>query len=353
LREKLLEALMFFLERPSVIGDEKRLCDDLEERLKKHPSWEIQRISNNLILRRTDPDSARPKTVFAGHLDTVPEPREPITVRVEDNRVYGRGASDMKAGDTVMLALLEGFDWAAGWAEPIFVFYEREEGPYAENGLEAVFVEAPDLLEAELAVVPEPTAGALEVGCVGTAQVEITFTGKSSHSARPWQGENAVTKAGEFLAALHERAAEEVMVDGLPFYEVLTPTLARGGETKNIVPDSFWINVNHRFAPGKDRSDVEKLFESLVGDIASYEIVDFAPSGPVELDNPHLQRLIATGLEVRPKQAWTDVARFAQHGVSAVNYGPGLPAQAHQPQEYAELSLLVECHERLEAFLCR
>ncbi|MDQ3386749.1 MAG: hypothetical protein M3475_03975, partial [Actinomycetota bacterium] len=77
MREKLLEALMFFLERPSVIGDEKRLCDDLEERLKKHPSWEIQRISNNLILRRTDPDSARPKTVFAGHLDTVPEPREP------------------------------------------------------------------------------------------------------------------------------------------------------------------------------------------------------------------------------------------------------------------------------------
>jgi succinyl-diaminopimelate desuccinylase len=61
--------------------------------------------------------------------------------------------------------------------------------------------------------------------------------------------------------------------------------------------------------------------------------------------------LIATGLEVRPKQAWTDVARFAERGVAAVNYGPGLPAQAHQPQEHAELELLVECHERLEAFL--
>ncbi len=342
---------MFFLERPSVIGSEKQLCDDLKDRLKEHPDWKIQRVSNNLILRRSNPDATRPKVVFAGHLDTVPEPREPITVRVEDDRVYGRGASDMKAGDATMLALLENFDWTTGWAEPMFVFYEREEGPYAENGLETVFVEAPDLLEAELAVVPEPTAGALEVGCVGTAQVEITFTGKSSHSARPWQGENAVTKAGEFLAALHERAAEQVMVDGLPFYEVLTPTLARGGETKNIVPDSFWINVNHRFAPGRDREYVNRLFKDLVGDTASYEIVDFAPSGPVDLDNPHLQRLMKTGLEVRPKQAWTDVARFAGHGVAAVNYGPGLPAQAHQENEHAELELLVECHERLENFL--
>ena len=349
--DRLLEALLFFLERPSVIGNEKRLCDDLEARVAEHPAWESQRVSNNLILRRKTPSPERPKLVFAGHLDTVPEPENPIEVRVEGDGVYGRGASDMKAGDAVMLALLESFDWETSWAEPLFVFYEREEGPYAENGLETVFPAAPDLLEAELAIVPEPTSGALEVGCVGTSQVEVTFRGKSSHAARPWQGENAVTKAGEFLAALHGRAATEVVVDGLSFYEVLTPTLARGGRVKNVVPDEFWINVNHRFAPGRDRGDVEKLFDTLVGDTASYKITDFAPSGPVDLGNPHLQRLIKTGLEVRPKQAWTDVARFAEHGVAAVNYGPGTPAQAHQDGEYAEISLLVECHGRLEDFL--
>jgi len=351
LREKLLEALMFFLERPSVIGDEKRLCDDLEGRITHLSEWDVTRVGNNLALRRRSEDPSRPKLVFAGHLDTVPDPESPIEVRIEGDKVFGRGASDMKAGDAVMLALLEDFDWTASWAEPLFVFYEREEGPYAENGLEVVFDEIPWVLEGDLALVPEPTAGAIEAGCVGTAQVEITFVGRPAHAARPWQGENALTKAGEFLEALHKRPAGEVIVDGLAFYEVLTPTMARAGRAKNIVPDSFWINVNHRFAPGKDRSDVEKLFEDLVGEDASYEIVDFAPSGPVELDNPHLQRLIATGLEVRPKQAWTDVARFAGRGVAAVNYGPGLPAQAHQPQEYAELSFLIECHERLEAFL--
>ena len=351
MNDRLLDALLFFLERPSVTGDEKPLCDDLQTRIAKLPDWEAERVSNNLMVRRRRPDAPRRKVVFAGHLDTVPQPEEPIEVRVEGDRVYGRGASDMKAGDATMLALLETLDWDDARFEPMFVFYEREEGPYAENGLEAVFAGSPWVLEADLAIVPEPTSGALEVGCVGTCQVEVTFRGRSSHAARPWQGENAVTKAGRFLQELHDRPANEVVVDGLSFYEVLTPTMARGGRVKNVVPDTFWVNVNHRFAPGKGIDDVRRLFDELVGDEASYEIPDFAPSGSVDLENPLMQELISTGLEVRPKQAWTDVARFAERGVPAVNFGPGLPSQAHQDEEHAELPLLEECYRRLEAFL--
>jgi len=350
LRERLLEALLFFLERPSVTGAEKPLCDDLASRIASSPDWEIERISNNLAVRREAPDPSRPEVVLAGHLDTVPEPEGGIEVRVDGDRIYGRGASDMKAGDAVMLALLEGVAWEESRFEPVFVFYEREEGPYAENGLEVVFAGSPWVLDAELALVPEPTAGALEVGCVGTAQVEVTFSGRSAHAARPWQGENALTKAGEFLAALHERPANEVVVEDLPFYEVLTPTVARGGRAKNVVPDSFWINVNHRFAPGRDLEDVERLFDGLTGGSATYEVVDFAPSGPISLENPLLQELIQTGLEVRPKQAWTDVARFSERGVAAANFGPGLPSQAHQEAEYAELTLLEECYAHLASF---
>ncbi len=351
MRERLLESLLFFLERPSVIGEEKWLCDDLEARIGEDSRWDIQRVSNNLMIRRREQDPSLPSIVFAGHLDTVPQPEEPIEVRVEGDRIYGRGASDMKAGDAVMLALLENFAWEGSRFEPKFVFYEREEGPHVENGLETVFAETPWVLEADLAIVLEPTDGALEVGCVGTAQIEVTFRGKSSHAARPWQGENAITKAGRFLATLHERPANEVVVDGLSFYEVLTPTTARGGRAKNVVPDSFWINVNHRFAPGRGMDDVRRLFDDLLGDEANYEIPDFAPSGSVDLDNPLLQELMATGLEVRPKQAWTDVARFAERGVAAVNFGPGSPSQAHQDAEHAELPLLEVCYGRLEKFL--
>jgi succinyl-diaminopimelate desuccinylase len=351
LRERLLDNLLWFLGRPSVTGEEKRLCDDLQERIGGTPRWEVERVSNNLAVRREDPDASRERIVFAGHLDTVPEPEGGLPVRVEGKRIYGRGASDMKSGDAVMLALLEGIPWGSSWAEPTFIFYEREEGPYAENGLEAVFAGSPWVLDADLALVLEPTAGALEAGCVGTAQVEVTFRGTPAHSARPWQGENALTAAGGFLTELHEREVEEVVVEGLTFYEVLVPTKARGGRAKNVVPDVFWINVNYRFAPGKGIEDVRRVFDGLLDATAEYEISDYAPSGPVDLGNPLLQRLIETGLEVRPKQAWTDVARFAQRGVAAANFGPGLPAQAHQSKEYAELPLLEECYERLASFL--
>lgn len=345
---------MFFLERPSVIGSEKALCDDLEARIAALPGWRVERISNNLIVERAAKDPSRRRLAFAGHLDTVAEPEGGLPVRVEGERVYGRGSSDMKAGDAAMLALLEDTDWSSSWAEPTFVFYEREEGPYAENGLEAVFEEAPRVLEAELAIVPEPTENALEVGCVGTAQVEVTFLGTPAHSARPWQGENALTAAGVFLAALHELKPEEVVVEGLSFYEVLTPTLARGGRAANIVPDGFWINVNHRFAPGRGIEHVRSTFNALLapyGKKARYEVSDFAPSGSVDLSHPLLKPLLDAGLPVRPKQAWTDVARFAREGVAAVNLGPGSPSQAHQAAEYAELPLLVDCYERLTAFV--
>jgi succinyl-diaminopimelate desuccinylase len=95
---------------------------------------------------------------------------------------------------------------------------------------------------------------------------------------------------------------------------------------------------------------VKHLFEELLDGSATYEVVDFAPSGPVNLENPLLQELIETGLEVRPKQAWTDVARFSERGVAAANFGPGLPSQAHKENEYAELPLLEECYTHLVSF---
>jgi len=97
------------------------------------------------------------------------------------------------------------------------------------------------------------------------------------------------------------------------------------------VPAEFGININHRFQPGKRIEDVRRIFEELLGWKADYEVVDYTPSGPVELGNPLLRRLIETGLELRPKQAWTDVAplRRAQGGGGELRVG-GLPAQAHQ-----------------------
>ena len=90
----------------------------------------------------------------------------------------------------------------------------------------------------------------------------------------------------------------------------------------------------------------------LLGDLASLELREFAPAGGVQLDQPHLARWRSElQLETEAKQAWTDVARFSQAGIAAINFGPGDPAQAHQADEFVAVTALQECYYRLQRLL--
>jgi succinyl-diaminopimelate desuccinylase len=89
-----------------------------------------------------------------------------------------------------------------------------------------------------------------------------------------------------------------------------------------------------------------------VGDRAEVTIVDRAPAAPPHRDDPLVAAFVAAvGAPVTGKQAWTDVARFAAVGVPALNYGPGLTAQAHQRGEFVPVDAVVDASARLERFL--
>jgi succinyl-diaminopimelate desuccinylase len=119
-----------------------------------------------------------------------------------------------------------------------------------------------------------------------------------------------------------------------------------------VVPDAFHLNVNYRFAPGKSLEEAQQDILDAVAGRAEVDFVDLCPSGPACLDNPHLQRLLAsTGAKIEPKQAWTDVARLGVHGIDAVNFGPGDPAEAHQIAESTPIAAIVEGYEALRRFL--
>lgn len=335
----------------SPIGEERALADALQAWAADHfaPN-EIRRVSHSLVLGSFD--GPRPTIVLAGHLDTVPAHPGDGPARLEGGRVFGLGASDMKGGVAVMLQLAERLDRAALPVNLALVLYEREEGPYTENGLEPVFAQVPELSKVALAICMEPTDGELQVGCVGGLHARVTFTGKSAHSARPWQGENAVHKAGAFLHELHGRARVRVEQGGLEFFEVVSATLASGGRARNVVPDRFELNLNTRFAPGKSLDEAEAELHALVAGRADVEVIDRSPSGRVCLDNPHVQRFVkSAGVKVASKQAWTDVARFGVRGVDAVNFGPGDTAQAHQKNESASVAGLEDAYAKLEAYL--
>ena len=210
----------------------------------------------------------------------------------------------------------------------------------------------PWLSELDLAFCLEPSDNVVQLGCVGTLHARVSFHGRSAHSARPWQGENAVHKAGSFLQDLESREPVDIEVGGHVFREVVSVTLASGGRARNVIPERFDLNLNYRFAPGKSLDAAQAEIVELVAGRAEVEFVDRSPAGAVVNDNPLYQRFSQlTRAQETAKQAWTDVARFAEAGIDAVNLGPGRSDQAHQAEEYVEISKLVDSYQLFHRFL--
>ena len=333
---------------PSVTGEEQHLADEVERWL--GPSaFQTERVGHSVAALL--PRQGLPLITLVGHLDTVP-PQPSQSLKMQDGRVYGLGASDMKAGLALMFKLVRMLDPARLRYDLGLVFYEGEEGPFAGNGLEPLMERVGWLGETALAIILEPSSNQPQLGCLGTLHARVVFTGRGAHSARPWHGDNAIYQALPLLRAVADWRAREVWVEGFPFRETLEVTTARGGRARNMVPDSFALNLNHRFAPGVPEQEAVARVERLVAGQAQVEITDLAPAAQVGLSSPLLASFVDhLGVAPAPKQAWTDVARFSARGIPALNWGPGLGSQAHQPNEFAEVGLMVEGYRALFAFL--
>ena len=351
MENKIANYLKELVEIPSVIGNEKEIADYTENFLKKFfNKKQIIRHSNSLIA--FDNFDPKKKTIaLIGHLDTVPGEND-FTGQIIDGKLYGLGASDMKAGLAVMMGLIEYFHDKEKRFNTIYVFYEKEEGPYIDNGLEPLLSEYDIIQKADLAFALEPTNNTVQVGCLGTMHASIIFEGKRAHSARPWQGENAIHKAADFLKRLADYGIHEYEYDGMKFLEVMNATMVEFSGGRNIIPDKFVINVNYRFAPGKSIEEAKEDVLKLVNGEAKVEFTDLCPSGHVCLYNPILGEFIEKfNLPVEAKQAWTDVARLSLYGIDAVNFGPGDPAQAHQKNEYVPIDNVIKNFKMFKEFI--
>ena len=292
LARRLAELTLELCRIASPIHHEGPLADHVEAWALRHfPRPQVYRLNHTLLLGTLD--DPRPTVALVGHLDTVPahpddKDRQPRLDwdALAGPRVYGLGASDMKGGLAVMLALAEDLERAALPVNVAWLLYEKEEGSYKESGLEPFFEKRPDIKQVRFAVAMEPTDGEVQVGAVGTLHASLTFRGRAAHSARPWQGENAIHKAGTLLADLAARGRTEVSVGGFPFFEVMSVTVARGGRARNVIPESFEVNLNYRFAPGKSLERAQADVLEFVAGRAEVRFDDLSPSGRVCADNP-------------------------------------------------------------------
>jgi len=331
----------------SVSGNEREIADAVEVALRdaKHLAV-VERLGNTVVART---ELGRPqRVVLAGHLDTVPLAGNwPSTV--DSEAIHGCGTSDMKSGTALALHL------AATLAEPrydvTYFFYDCEEVEHARNGLNLVARDRPEWLAADLAILLEPTYGAVEAGCQGTLRAVVRTAGRRAHSARSWLGLNAIHAAGDVLRRLSNYEARQVTIDGCEYHEGLNAVRIAGGVAGNVIPDACEVQVNFRFAP--DRTP-EQAVAHVSEVFAGYpvEILD-AESGalPGLAAAPAQEFLAATGQPPAAKLGWTDVARFAALGIPALNYGPGDPNLAHTREEKVEIAKIASGARTLRSWL--
>jgi succinyl-diaminopimelate desuccinylase len=334
------------VDSPSVSGDEDQLAGAIEQALSQLPHLRVERFGNSVVART---GLGRPeRVVLAGHIDTVPIAGN-VPSHVTEGRLYGCGTSDMKSGVAVQLRL------AAGVTEPArdvtYVFYDCEEIEAERNGLGQLSRRQPDLLAGDFAVLMEPSGNEIEGGCQGTMRAEVTAAGQRAHSARSWMGRNAIHQAGAILDILRSYQPREPEVDGLRYHEGLNAVAITGGVAGNVIPDRCVVTVNYRFAPDRDIAAAGQHLREVFSDWP-VEIVDAAPSARPGLGaGPAASFAAAVGGSPRAKLGWTDVARFAELGIPAVNYGPGISEIAHTRDEYVELASIADCEARMRRWL--
>ncbi|MGK2882861.1 MAG: succinyl-diaminopimelate desuccinylase [Mycobacterium sp.] len=334
---------------PSESRDESRIADEVEVALREQTTgFEIIR-NGNVVLARTR--FGRPQRVLlAGHLDTVPI-ADNVPSRREGDVLHGCGTVDMKSGDAVFLHL------AATIAEPVhdltLVLYDCEEIEASANGLGRIETEFPDWLQADVAVLGEPSGGYIEAGCQGTLRVVVSTTGTRAHSARSWLGDNAIHKLGAVLDRLRSYQARSVDIDGCVYREGLSAVRIDGGVAGNVIPDAASATVNFRFAPDRTVEQAEThVREVLTGLDVEIERTDAARGALPGLTRPAAAELVtAAGGQVRAKYGWTDVSRFAALGIPAVNYGPGDPNLAHRRDECVPVAQITAVADVLRGYL--
>ena len=335
---------------PSVSRDESTIAGGIEAELRTNAALDVERIGDNVVARTTGHHKTR--LLVAGHTDTVPG--DAGESAIAGDRLLGVGACDMKGSLSVMLELAK--DPTPRSVEVTWVFYAREEIARAESGLLEIAQLRPELLDADAAVLGEPTGGSVEAGCQGTMRVQIELHGSRAHTSRPFTGRNAVHRLGALLQRVASYQPRTTSVDSVDFTEQLQAVSVEGGVAPNVVPDLARCTLNYRVAPDSSRDQALERLRAFLGDLLEdgdgFEVVDWAPAAAPALSNERLSALVAlTNRPARGKVGWTDVATFTEIGVPSTNFGAGDPLLAHRSDEFVSLSELDEFAKVLARWL--
>lgn len=334
----------------SVSRSEAAIAHHVAVVLGRNPDLDVERIGDNVVARTTGHHATR--LLVAGHLDTVPG--DASEARIEGDELRGVGACDMKGSLAVMLELASAPTPRS--VEVSWVFYAREEISRSDSGLLEIAELRPELLDADAAILAEPTDGRVEAGCQGTLRVSVEMTGARAHTARPYTGRNAIHRLGDVITKVASYEPRTTVIDGIEFVEQLQVVDIDGGVAPNVVPDRATCTLNHRVAPDRTKDEAVAWLRGFLADVTEegdeVRVLDWAPSSPPSMTNERLAGLVElTGVAPKGKVGWTDVATFAELKIPATNFGAGDPLLAHRSDEYVTLAQLDQFAAVLDAWL--
>lgn len=331
--------------------------------------WERQPIApgRDNIFARCDIPGARRTLMFEAHQDTVPIDNmtiEPFGGKIENGRLYGRGACDIKGGMACML-------WAfarlakekpRGAANVIMACSVDEEHTF--QGVKELARSGP---KADFAVVAEPTQLNIVHAHKGVVRWNMAVSGRSCHSSSPEMGINAIYRMGRLLQAVEGYASHlrHSRVDPLLGPATLSVGMIAGGTSVNTVPDRCRIEIDRRVVSGEDP---EKAPDELLAYLTEEANLDF----PVESDRPwmskgaltpklsgELSKLLGSAIdavvgrhEVQVVPYGTDASTLADAGIPSVVFGPGDIARAHTKDEWVPLDEVEKASAILYQLAC-
>lgn len=319
--------------------------------------------TRGLEVTRLEPVAGRPSVVLIArgsgggaslmlnaHLDTVgaEEMEAPFEPRLEDGKLYGRGALDMKSGLAAAMIALEAAAGADLRGDVILTAVADEE--HASIGTEAAVAR----FGADAAIVTEPTGLELHLAHRGFAVFELETRGLASHTSQPERGVNAVTHMGRVLAGIERLQAELNARAPHPLtgHGVAQVVRVEGGEQLFVVPAACRASYERRTLPGETRAHIEAELQAVLRE-AGAGLPDFDGHAvlallrePFEVDpgerivsvvSQHARRVLGGELTVSGSPYWTDAALLQAAGIPTLVMGPK-GVGMHAADEHVELA---------------
>jgi succinyl-diaminopimelate desuccinylase len=292
-----------------------------------------------------------PTLVLHAHLDVVPGRDGQFEPRIEGERLFGRGAYDMKGALAVMMLVLHDLRDQDEIRLRLGIVSDEESEEEQNRGSDAL-VDGGFL--GDFAITGEPTNLQVGVQAKGVLAMRLEVSGRAAHGATPWLGDNAAVKAVEVFRA----------IESLPFarhssalFDRPSINLGRimGGDALNKVPDSCVIDVDVRFLPDQDP---DEILEQISGLPDTEMLATFRrPPAVVEADSPFVRGLCEAASPHHPERVVSvgrdgasDAVSFLRVGVPAVEFGP-IGDGHHGPEEWVSVPSLRSYRQALEGFV--